>query len=214
MTYPDYDTYQKLYGRYLKKGPEKFFAKRDPKGLRILDLCAGGGQLTQYALAQGATYVEMVDESARMLNPEFDGKGKVGMLCQRVESYLDSVFHDIPFDLIVCRQAVNYWLKNVGGDLIAHKLKVGGSFVFNTFGNKPSTTPSVREYYHEGKAYKEISYLIGDKIHHVQTASGIPPHVTLFDWIERDEYVRKLEPYFTLTEEVDGPSSMWYCIRK
>ena len=24
----------------------------------------------------------------------------------------------------------------------------------------------------------------------------------------------KLEPYFTLTEEVDGPSSMWYCIRK
>ena len=118
MRYPDYNTYTKLYGRYLKKGPERFFSKAgDLTGKHILDLCAGGGQLTQYALAQGATYVEMVDESARMLNPEFDGKGKVGMLCQRVESYLDSVFHDIPFDLIVCRQAVNYWLKNVGETL-------------------------------------------------------------------------------------------------
>src|ERR1035437_3461994 len=160
MTYPDYNTYTKLYGRYLKKGPEKFFIKRDPKGLKGLDLCAGGGQLSQYALDHGAEFVQMVDLEYRMLNPDFDApNGRVGMMTIAVEAYLSTV-NQAPFDIVVCRQGVNYWFKNVTGEEIASKVKKGGMFVFNTFGNKPSETPTVREYYHEGVAYKELSYLI------------------------------------------------------
>ena len=146
-----------------------------------------------------------------MLNPHFKApEGRVGMMTIAVEAYLRTV-NQAPFDIVTCRQGVNYWFKNVTGEEIASKVKKGGMFVFNTFGNKPSETPTVREYYHEGVAYKEVSYLIGDKIHHIQTATGIPPHFTVFDWISHDEYTKKLSPYFITEEEIDGPSSMWYC---
>lgn len=213
MNYPDHATYQKLYGRYLKKGPERFFAKMDPKGKRILDLCAGGGQLTQYAIFHDAKFVQMVDLAMQMLNPNFNGKDRVGFMTYPVEAFLADARLE-PFDMIVCRQGVNYWFKNVGGQDIARNLIKGGMFVFNTFGNKPSETPTVREYYHEGVAYKELSYLIDGKIHHVQACTGIPPHFTVFDWIERDDYIAKLHSYFHMEEVVDGPSSMWYCTKK
>lgn len=213
MTYPDYNTYTKLYGRYLKKGPERFFAKMDPKGKRIIDLCAGGGQLSQYALDHGALFTQMVDLQPRMLNPDFKSPdGRAGTMTIAIEAFLSTYYLNfIPYDMMVCRQGVNYWFKNVSGEDIAKTLVKGGMFVFNTFGNKPSETPTVREYYHEGVAYKEVSYLIGDKIHHIQTATGIPPHFTVFDWISHDEYTQKLAPYFITEEHVDGPSSMWYC---
>lgn len=218
MTYPDYNTYTKLYGRYLKKGPELFFAKANPEEKRVLDLCCGGGQLSQYALDHGADYVEMVDLEYRMLNPEFKAirRCRAGFIVMPVESYLDPHTHflDTQFDIVTCRQGVNYWFLNVDGKDIARVVKPGGVFIFNTFGNKPSETPTVREYYHEGVAYKELSYLIDGKIHHVQAATGIPPHFTVFDWIGRAEYLKKLEPYFTCEESVDGPSSLWHCYRK
>lgn len=211
--YPDYETYHKLYGRYLKKGPERFFEKCNPEGKLILDLCAGGGQLAQYAINHGAKLVQMVDLAYQMLNPDFNADGRAGMVTYNVESFLrDSRL--TPFDMIVCRQGVNYWFKNVSGEEIARNLVKGGMFVFNTFGNKPSETPTVREYYHEGVAYKELSYLIDGKIYHVQTATGIPPHFTVFDWIDRDEYLAKLHPHFNMEEVVDGPSSMWYCTKR
>ena len=190
MNYPDYDTYTKLYGRYLKKGPEKFFAKRDPKGLKVLDLCAGGGQLSQYALDHGADFVQMVDMEYKMLNPNFKSpEGRVGMMTIAVEAYLRTI-NQAPFDIGTCRQGINYWFPNVSGEEISGVIKKGGMFVFNTFGNKPSETPTIREYYHEGIAYKEISYRVGNLIHHVQTASGLPPHTTVFYWIEPEEYRR------------------------
>ena len=213
MTYPDYDTYQKLYGRYLKKGPEKFFAKRSPEAQNVLDLCAGGGQLSKYALDHGALFTQMVDLEYRMLNPNFKApEGRVGMMTIAVEAYLRTV-NQAPFDIVTCRQGVNYWFKNVTGEEIASKVKKGGMFVFNTFGNKPSETPTVREYYHEGVAYKELSYLIDGKVHHVQAATGIPPHFTVFDWISWIEYREKLCGHFNIEEVVEGPSSMWYCTK-
>ena len=213
--YPSYDTYTNLYGRYLKKGPEKFFVKRDPEGLRVLDLCAGGGQLSQYALDHGAEFVQMVDLEPQMLNLAFKSPdGRAGTMTISVEMFLRTYYiNSQPYDMIVCRQGVNYWFKNVDGEHIAKTLKKGGMFVFNTFGHKPSETPTVREYYHEGVAYKELSYLIDGKIHHVQAATGIPPHFTVFDWIDWREYRQKLSPYFILDEVVEGPSSMWYCTR-
>lgn len=213
MIYPDYDTYQKLYGRYLKKSLETFFAKcGDLTGKRVLDLCAGGGQLAQYAIDHGAEHVHMVDEAYCMLNPQFSAKGKAEISITKVESFLTGNVN--LFDIIVSRQAVNYWFKFVDAALLYRSLKPNGMLVFNTFGNKPSETPTVREYYHEGRAYKEISYCINDRIHHVQAATGIPPHFTVFDWIDRGDYSMKLKPFFELEEVINGPSSMWYCSKK
>ena len=109
------------------------------------------------------------------------------------------------------RQGTNYWFKHVTGENIAKAVKKGGMFVFNTFGNKPTEEPMVKEYFHGGKKYKEVSFLFEGRIHHVQTAEGMEPHFTVFDWISHDEYTQKLAPYFITEEVVDGPSSMWYC---
>lgn len=214
MKYPNYDTYQKLYGRYLIKGPYRFFERCDPTGKRVLDLCTGGGQLARYAFDHNAKFIQLVDLSPDMLDPMLKKQyNNIGKLTMAVEYYL-SAFNQESFDIVVCRQAVNYWFKYVNGIEIANVVKPGGYFVFNTFGNKPSETPTVREYYHDGVAYKELSYLIEDRIYHVQSCTGIPPHFTSFDWIDREEYSNKLKPYFDIEEVVDGPSSMWYCKRK
>lgn len=213
MKYPDYDTYNQLYGRYLTKSIEPFFDGITIKGKRVLDLCAGGGQLSQYALDNDAKEVVMVDSAPQMLRPDFDlCNWRVSRISRPVEWILMD-FEDEPFDVVVCRQAVNYWFKNVSSEDIARPVKQGGQFIFNTFGNKPSETPSVREYFHKGIAYKEISYLVGDKVHHVQVATGFPPHVTEFHWISPEEYRQKLSPYFSIREVVNGPSSMWYCTK-
>ena len=218
MNYPDYNTYTKLYGRYLKKSVDLFFENSDPKDKVVLDLCAGGGQLSKYALEHGAARVIMVDTAPQMLNPDFKKDDRVYQVRQDVSDYIRNFRRgpykeDPQFDIVVCRQAVNYWFKNIKGEDIARIIKPGGRLVFNTFGKKPSDTPTVREYYHEGRAYKEISYLVGDMVHHVQTATGMTPHMTAFHWIPSDDYMHTLSPYFRLVEHMDGPSSMWYCTK-
>lgn len=237
MKYPDYNTYMKLYGRYLTKPVERFFDRCNLDGKRVLDLCAGGGQLSQHALDMNAAEVVMVDKSAQMLNPAFYGRGKAVHIQADVEEYFGNfrngnLYEIITdgkngmkphyvggssleqlYDLAVCRQGINYWFNQVRGDEIANVIKPGGWLVFNTFGHRPSETPRMREYFHEGRAYKEISYRIGDVIHHVQTMTGMEPHVTSFDWIPQADYRTKLSAYFDLAEVVDGPSSMWYCQR-
>ena len=218
MKYPDYDTYAKLYGRYLKKDVQPFFEGVDIKGKVVLDLCAGGGQLSKYAIENGAARVIMVDTAPQMLSPDFKKTDYTYQIRQDVSDYIRN-FHmgpykeDPQFDIVVCRQGMNYWFKNVSGEDIARVVKKGGRLVFNTFGNRPSETPSVREYFHQGIAYKEISYRVDDKIHHVQVAAGFPPHITMFDWIDRGDFSMKLKPHFHCCEVIDGPSSMWYCTR-
>jgi SAM-dependent methyltransferase len=223
--YPDYQTYTKLYGRYLTKSIEPFFDGIDLKGKRVLDLCAGAGQLSKYALEHGASTVFMVDTAPQMLNPDFKSTENILQVPWDVVDYIRSFhntlrsFHNTPvneirrFDIVTCRQAVNYWFTSVTGEEIASLVKTGGRLIFNTFGNKPSEKPTSREYFHGGVAYTEVSYLIDDTVFHVQTAAGMAPHFTQFKWIDREEFQKKLTPYFILNEMIDGPSSMWYCTK-
>jgi 2-polyprenyl-3-methyl-5-hydroxy-6-metoxy-1,4-benzoquinol methylase len=217
MNFPDYNTYQKLYGRFLKKGPEPFFVQSNPNGKRVLDLCTGGGELSTYALEHGAEFVLLIDLAPEMINPHFKGLGKTNRLINTsVEEFLLSNYnqHDNPFDIVTCRQSINYWFKNVTGESIAKAVKKGGMFIFNTFNTEPLDKPMEKVYYLNGKEYREVSFLFKGKVHHVQCCEGMEPHFTVFDWIEKREYVAKLFPYFHLEQVMDGPSSMWYCTKK
>lgn len=211
MKFPDYQTYQKLYARYLQKPLTPFFSRFDVKGKDVLDLCCGDGRLTNLALELGANWVTMVDESSEMLNQAMR-KGSTHFVEDTVENFLHKP--NDAFDLIVCRQGVNHWLKHVDCSLLAKALKPNGMFVFNTFGRRPDLKPRVRDYTLNGVDYAELSYLIGDTIHHVQAATGMEPHFCTFKWISNEEFQAKLTPCFYTTEIVDGASSMWYCWRK
>jgi SAM-dependent methyltransferase len=220
MIYPTYDNYRELYGRYLKKGPEVFFSKFVPDGKAVLDLCSGGGQLAELALKWGASAVTMVDLAPQMACPNFEQEYpfRTTRMTMSVEDYLNCALvsdkYKPKFDIAVCRQGVNYWFKNVGGKQIANVIKPGGMFVFNTFGRKPSEEATSREYYHGGHKYREVYFMFQGKIHHVQAREGMEPHFTCFDWIDHEEFSKKLNPFFITEEHVDGPSSMWYCWRK
>lgn len=214
MKYPDHETYRRLYGRYLKKGPERFFAKAgDLAGKHVLDLCSGGGQLAQYAIDNGAMAVVMVDLATQMLSPNFRAESAAIRIETSVEAYIHG-FTGSPFDLVVCRQGVNYWFLNVNPELLAKMIKPGGMFVFNTFGNKPTEEPMVKEYFHGNRKFREVSFMFEGRIHHVQCCERMEPHFTVFDWIDREVYLNWLSPFFTMEEDIDGPSSMWYCTRK
>lgn len=213
MKYPSHEVYAQIYSRFLLKGPEIFFEKCSPKGLTIADLCSGGGIVTRYALAQGAKFVVMVEQCGSMMPNDIGIHPQTSWIGRNVEYFFQSM--DIhPFDMLTCRQGVNYWLKNVNGEDIAKKLVSGGMFVFNTFGNKPPDRPKVREYFHGGRAYCEVSYCVGDVVHHVQMCDGFEPHFTSFDWLPDELIQEKLNPYFNLEKGTDGPSNMWYCTKK
>ena len=213
MSYPTYQVYEKIYSRFLLKGPEIFFSKQSPKGLVVTDLCSGGGIVTRYALSHGAIHVNMVENEEKMMPKDLVENNRTTWFGRDVEYFLKEMDTDRA-DIITCRQGVNYWLKHVDTKNIAKKLVKGGMFVFNTFGNKPPERPKVREYFHGGRAYCEVSYCVGDVVHHIQAVDGFEPHVTSFDWLS-DEFIReKLNSHFDCEVSVDKASSMWYCIAK
>ena len=72
----------------------------------------------------------------------------------------------------------------------------------------------VKEYAIDGMSYLEISYLINNKVYHVQVCEGYEPHFTVFDWISKEQYVRLLSPYFELEIKDDGKSSLYICKRR
>jgi len=104
------------------------------------------------------------------------------------------------YDLVICRQAVNYWwCTNSLGDAMV-PLKPGGSFLFNTFHGDTWTDPThpqTSEYEIDGLHYAEVWWLDEKTIHHVQCCEGMPPHVTSFGHINRG--------VFQLTIEDHGP---------
>ena len=65
------------------------------------------------------------------------GKGFAYKTNNGLSHYKDG-YTEEQFDLVVARQAINYWFNWTTGEDIAKVIKKGGSLIFNTFGNKPS----------------------------------------------------------------------------
>lgn len=216
MNYPDKETYRALYSRYVADQGRPISQLMDHagdlKGKLVVDLCGGAGEIAAESARRGALAVVLVDESSDMVDFNVLKKAEVSYHYGCVENFLNNHKLDVAF----CRQAVTYWLTDESARDLAKMLNPGGVFVFNTFNNKPSEKPTVKEYTLGSKQYKyvEVSLLIGDVVHHVQCREGMEPHTTQFKWISPERFREMLAPYFEIEEKVDGATSIYVCYKK
>lgn len=215
--YPEHATYHALYLRYLQgRDAKELLELLEPLPLaRFLDLCCGEGQLTHGALKAGVRHAYMVDAEPKMLPLQSRLRPLAQMLPMTVESALRFFRAERRhFERVACRQAVNYWLDEKTAKGLHGIMTPKGIFAFNTFNEKPAEKPRVLEYELEGHHFAEVSWLVGEWVHHVQVRDGMPPHTTRFKWIPPERFRELLEPYFEVEEIRKGKSSLYRCIAK
>lgn len=215
--YPDHATYRALYLRYLQgRGAHELLELLQPLTLvRFLDLCCGEGQLTRGAIEANVRHAFMVDAEPKMLPLEERLAPLAQMFPFSVERALDYFRQErMHFERVACRQAVNYWLDERTARSLFGVMTPKGVFAFNTFNEKPPEKPRVLEYELEGHHFTEVSWLVGEDVHHVQVRSGLPPHRTTFKWISPERFREILDPFFEVEEIRKGKSSLYRCIAK
>lgn len=219
--YPDCETYKALYKRFYDgRRPEELLdLAGDLKGKVVLDLCAGDGRLSLDALLYGAKKVILIEQERKMLGKttrEVAGKNpsSLNIYFGRLQDYLKVTKSSFNCDIVFCQQGVNYWLDNWTALMIANILGKNGVFVFNTFSKKPPEIPIVKEYELEGKKFVEVSWLVGDIVHHVQIREGMEPHTTAFRWLSTTELESILRPYFNFSIQFQNNTSIWCCSKK
>lgn len=188
MDYPSYMIYNKLYSKYVYKRPlsDLVDLAGNLDGKRVVDLCGGEGRLAKYVARRFRANVTLVDQCKDMMPNEEEMP--YGVQC--VQSDADSFFMNSTeksFDVVFCRQAINYWFSESSIKHLSKRMRLGGKLIFNTFMYKPPEKPTVKEYRYSSKAgnfnYVEISWLVDDKVHHVQVCEGMPSHVTVFKYL-------------------------------
>lgn len=215
--YPSYDVYRDLYRRYYdgRDVGELLDLLQPLAGTLLLDLCGGEGRLTLEALDRGAERVILVDREASMIAPEVSANPQVRA---RVETVIHALRmmrrRGATVNRIACRQAVTYWLDKTTASLLADVLSAQGVFAFNTFNQEPPTKPRVLQYDLDDHSFTEVSWLVGDIVHHLQVRDGMEPHHTSFRWLPRAELHLLLEPYFLVTENVRGKTSLYRCEKR
>ncbi len=213
MRYPDKETYEKLYARYLKRDPAELLEKAgNLHGKTVLDICAGSGRASIRALEMGAEQAIIVDQSSSMIDPSLIKQNNVKLIFDDLSNAWNKI-DSSSIDVAICQQGINYWYNELMIESLCKKLKKNGCFIFNTFHNQPSSTPSVNTYNIDGRKYVEVSYLIEKTqvVHHVQTCEGIAPHTTKFDWIPHETFMHTLKYYFAVTHFDLGKTSIYRC---
>lgn len=207
--------YELLYAKYLER-PSRLLVAPDPavvldKGTHLLDLCTGSGVVVRAAIRMGidSYNIVAVDESKAMnLNMPANVRTYTAPVTRFMTfDRLEEVCR--PFDLITCRQAVNYWWDGEIVDRVLGLLAPGGCFVFNTFNTKPADVPQTKQYIYDDHQFAEIAYSIGDAVHHVQAREGLPAHVTIFPWIDPSEFAKPLR-----AAVMDGVLLNWRRVRE
>jgi len=208
--------YEALYAKYYSgRDIQELLQLLEPlEGSWIIDLCGGDGRLAKAALEAGASSGLLVDASKDMAS----AAQRYPHLLIRVQPVHDALIglrmRGARYDRVVCRQAVNYWLNESAAGLVSRVLKPGGIFAFNTFNEKPTTLPRTKAYEYGGHSFVEISWLVGDMVHHVQVRDGMEPHCTSFRWIPPEEFHALLAPHFEVEEHREGKTSLYKCTRK
>jgi len=215
--YPDHQTYRELYLRYFsgRDVGELLDLLMPLAGARFLDLCCGEGQMTLVAIARGVQSAVCVDAEPAMIAPVLQNGGQIRVVTDSVQNALrDFNSSGLQFDRIACRQAINYWLNQETAGLVAAVLPRGGVFAFNTFNQKPPEKPRVLEYELEEHLFVEVSWLVGDTVHHLQVRDGLLPHYTSFQWLASQQLHKLLEPHFAVREQKQGKTSLYQCEKK
>ena len=226
--YPHRQVYEVLYAKYLQTPVDTLLNIGELKnGESVLDLCAGNLAQCYAALSLGANCAYAVEEEPAMLAGNHLADDRIKVYITTVEDYLANggktprgleVFH-----LVVCRQAVNNWLTPETAALLPQHIYGKGRFVFNTFNTSPGDKPLAKEYWlpttspRDGvtsRKYMEVSYRVGDMIHHVQMAEGYEPHCTSFRWISEDEYRAMLSPHFDVKAITKERTVYYVCTKR
>lgn len=215
-SYLDFDGYQALYARYVEGRDiaELMELLGDVRGRTVLDLCGGDGRLSLAALEAGASRVTLVDADPRMVGKEAMRRPGIDIRGDDIHGRLKQYARlGKVFDRAVCRQAVNYWFTEETARLLATVLSEGGVFVFNTFNQEPPVVPRAITYEWGGHSFAEVSWLVGDTVHHVQVREGLPAHATEFRWLSPLRFSELLSPHFSLTVDARAKTSLYRCVR-
>ncbi len=211
MKYPKYYIYENLYKRYFFKGVDYLIKEANLSANdKVLDICGGNGRLTK-ELLKFTNDVSYLDKEKDMIPPNLEQIG-VNVYNTSIEDFINET--NEKYTKVFCEQAINYWLLNIDINRFSNLFKKDGLFIFNTFSNKPSIKPMIKEYVLDDINYLEISYLIDNKVYHIQVCEGYEPHFTVFDWISKDQYLELLSPYFEVNIKDNGKSSLYLCKRK
>lgn len=212
MNFPPNYIYEVLYAKYLDREDDVLLkAAKMKQGDRVLDLCAGTLKQSFAALEMGAIKVVAVEKSQDMTPLTQD----IDVRHQTVDSFLsysDNLYESY-FDVVICRQAVNYWISPWGVEMLCKMIKPGGRFVFNTFNRQPSEIPLVKSYQFNDLAYCEVSQLVRGMVHHIQMCVGLEPHFTKFRWISPESFDDILKGYFSVNRISNGGSDLYICTK-
>lgn len=184
-------TYNVLYAKYLQgnRVKEMFDLAEDIKGKNVLDLCCGNGRLSKEVLKRRPNYLYAIDESIHMLDWAKDNQySNFNVELTTVQKILLNPDWINRFNIIFCQQAINYWFNKEFPFFINRILSRNGVFIFNTFNKKPSAKPIIKTYNISKRSYIEISWLVINKVKHIQIAQGMNPHFTEFQWISPNEF--------------------------
>lgn len=217
--FPDYETYEELYAKYLDKGFSNLLDGVSLRGKVVADLCCGGGRIAEHVLENGAAHVACVDVSEAMLKGverrlENYSRARYGIYNESVADFCSNDELCDTFDLVVCQQAINYWFN---GDVLSNlyeMMRTGSMFVFNTFNTRPGGIPVVREYDYNGRTYVEVVSCVNDIVYHYQSGAQLPSHSTTFKWIEPDTFRMVLNDIFPqVSDSVDGNTTVYTCYK-
>ena len=211
MKYPKYYIYEKLYRRYFLKGVDYFIEEANlTSDDKVLDICGGNGRLTK-TLKDYSDDVSYLDKEKDMIPEDLENLG-IKVYNDSIENFINNTKEK--YTKVFCEQAINYWLLYINVEKFSNLFEKDGLFIFNTFSNKPLNKPMIKEYNLDDKDYLEISYLVDNKVHHIQICEGYEPHFTVFDWISEEQFKELLSPYFDIKIKNDGKSSLYICKRR
>jgi 16S rRNA G966 N2-methylase RsmD len=195
MKYPNYNDYRAMYQKYINRQNllDMLDLVDDYENTNFMDICAGDGAATREARMRGSKFSLILDQEIDMLAEDLkEGRNDIMIFNHDVEKFLyqkGTHFPNTFFDIVFCRQGINYWYKPKLMHQLAEWMEKDGVFIFNTFNTRPTREPMVKEYDIDGVHFAEVSYLVEDRfVHHVQIREGYPPHITKFQWISEDEF--------------------------